>query len=53
MFRHLDYVYVKTNKTALPILHLIDVIKPDTVDFSLVKNGANLSVEVIFNSSCV
>jgi len=35
----------KTNKTALPILHLIDVIKPDTVDFSLVKNGANLSVE--------
>ena len=39
--------YFKVNKTALPIIHLIDVIKPGSIDYSLVKQGANLSQEVI------
>jgi plastin-3 len=33
----------KANKTALPIIHLIDVIKPGSIDYSVVKQGANLS----------
>jgi len=34
----------KVNKTALPIIHLIDVMKPGVIDFSIVKQGEKLSV---------
>jgi len=35
----------KANKDAVPVLHLIDVLKPGTIDYSVVKQGSNLSVE--------
>ncbi|XP_023321342.1 plastin-2 [Eurytemora carolleeae] len=35
----------KVNKTALPIIHLIDVIKPGSIDYSLVKQGATITNE--------
>lgn len=35
----------KVNKTALPIIHLIDVMKPGFVDFSLVKQAGQLTYE--------
>ena len=36
----------KTNKTSLPIIHLIDVIKPGVIDYSFVKQGESMSNEV-------
>jgi len=33
----------KTNKTALPIIHLIDVMKPGVIDYSIVKQGEKIS----------
>lgn len=35
----------KANKDAVPVLHLIDVLKPGTIDYSVVKQGSNLRVE--------
>jgi len=35
----------KTNKTSLPIIHLIDVMKPGVIDFSIVRQGQSLSDE--------
>ena len=35
--------YFQKNKTALPIIHLIDVIKPGVIDFSSVKQGDRIS----------
>jgi len=35
----------QVNKTALPIIHLVDVIKPGSIDYSLVKQGAKLTPE--------
>merc|ERR1711970_451571 len=35
----------KTNKTSLPIIHLIDVMKPGVIDFSIVRQGQSLSYE--------
>jgi len=35
----------KTNKTALPIIQLIDVMKPGVIDFSIVKQGSGISAE--------
>jgi len=35
----------KVNKTALPMIHLVDVLKPGSIDYSLVKQGANLTRE--------
>jgi len=34
----------KTIKTALPILHLIDVIKPDAIDWSVIDQGEEASL---------
>ena len=36
----------KTNKTSLPIIHLIDVIKPGVIDYSFVTQGESMSKEV-------
>ena len=36
----------KTNKTSLPIIHLIDVIKPGVIDYSFVKQGESMSNKV-------
>merc|ERR1712241_1358047 len=33
----------KTNKTAVPIIHLIDVIKPGVIDYSIAKDDPNLT----------
>ena len=33
----------KTNKTAVPIIHLIDVIKPGVIDYSIVKDEAGMT----------
>ena len=33
----------KANKTALPIIHLIDVMKPGVIDYSIVKQGDGIS----------
>ena len=33
----------KTNKTAMPIIHLIDVIKPGVIDYSTVNQDPNLT----------
>jgi len=33
----------KTNKTSLPIIHLIDVIKPGVIDYSYVKQGEGIN----------
>ena len=35
--------YFQKNKTALPIIHLIDVIKPGVIDFSIVKQEDRIS----------
>jgi len=32
----------KANKDAVPVLHLIDVLKPGTIDYSVVKQGSKL-----------
>ena len=32
----------KANKDALPVIHLIDVLKPGTIDYGVVKQGGNL-----------
>ena len=32
----------KTNKTAMPIIHLIDVIKPGVIDYSIVNKDPNI-----------
>jgi hypothetical protein len=39
-------VIVQTNKTSLPIIHLIDVIKPGVIDYSFVQQGESISKEV-------
>merc|ERR1711970_1265608 len=33
----------KTNKTALPIINLIEVMKPGVIDFSIVKQGEKIT----------
>ena len=38
--------FLQTNKTSLPIIHLIDVIKPGVIDYSVVEQGESLSGEV-------
>jgi len=35
----------KANKTALPIINLIEVMKPGVIDFSIVKQGEKLGTE--------
>lgn len=35
----------KFNGTALPVIHLIDVLKPGAIDYGTVKTGNNLSHE--------
>ena len=35
----------KTNKTAMPIIHLIDVIKPGVIDYSIVNKDPSLTEE--------
>jgi len=35
----------KANKTALPIINLIEVMKPGVIDFSIVKQGEKLGAE--------
>ena len=30
---------MQTNKTAVPIIHLIDVIKPDVIDYNIVHDA--------------
>ena len=37
----------QANKTALPIINLIEVMKPGVIDFSIVKQGDKLGAEVI------
>ena len=32
----------KTNADALPVLHLIDVLKPGKIDYNIVKEGNEL-----------
>ena len=36
----------KTNKTALPIIDLIDAMKTGVIDYSVVKTGSKLTGEV-------
>jgi len=38
----------KENRTALPIIHLVDVLKPGSIDYALVKQATNLS-----NADCL
>ena len=33
----------KSNKTAMPIIHLIDVIKPGVIDYTIAKDDPNLT----------
>jgi len=40
----------KTNKTALPIIHLIDVIKPDVIDYNIVLSDASTDEECMSNA---
>jgi len=40
----------KTNKTALPIIHLIDVIKPGVIDYSIVLSEAQSPEECMSNA---
>ncbi len=40
------------NKTALPVIHLIDAMKSGVIDYSVVKTGSQLLAKVIiFNVS--
>ena len=41
---------MQTNKTALPIIHLIDVIKPGVIDYSIVLSGAESESECMSNA---
>jgi len=41
----------KTNKTSLPIIHLIDVIKPGVIDYSVVEQGESLSGEACLSNA--
>ena len=38
--------FLQANKTALPIINLIEVMKPGVIDFSIVKQGEKLNGEV-------
>ena len=38
----------KTNKTALPIIDLIDAMKTGVIDYAVVKTGSKLDGEVNF-----
>ena len=38
----------KANKTALPIIDLIDAMKTGVIDYAVVKNGSKLDGEVRF-----
>jgi len=40
----------KTNKTAMPIIHLIDVIKPDVIDYSIVHDAPANDGECMSNA---
>ena len=46
-------MYSQVNKTALPMIHLVDVLKPGSIDYSLVKQGANLTREVRDMKMCI
>ena len=35
------------NKTALPVIHLIDSMQSGVIDYKIVKSGSNLTKEVI------
>ena len=37
----------QANKTALPIINLIEVMKAGVIDFGIVKQGDKLGAEVI------
>jgi hypothetical protein len=34
------------NKTALPVIHLIDAMKSGVINYDVVKSGQNLSLQV-------
>lgn len=36
------------NKSALPVIHLIDAMKSGVIDYSIVKSGEQLIAKVIF-----
>merc|ERR1719342_1249029 len=40
----------KGNKTALPIIHLIDVIKPDVIDYNIVLSDATTDEQCMSNA---
>jgi len=40
----------KSNKTALPIIHLIDVIKPDVIDYNIVLSDATTDEQCMSNA---
>ena len=42
----------KTNKTALPIIDLIDAMKTGVIDYAVVKTGSKLDGEVSFVREC-
>ena len=41
---------MQTNKTALPIIHLIDVIKPGVIDYAIVLSEAQTPEECMSNA---
>ena len=41
---------MQTNKTALPIIHLIDVIKPGVIDYAIVLSEAQSPEECMSNA---
>merc|ERR1711915_808139 len=41
----------KTNKTALPVIHLIDVMKPGVIDYSIVSKAEGISEEECLSNS--
>ena len=36
----------KANRTALPIIDIVDIMKPGTINYEFVKTGSSLSDEV-------
>ena len=42
----------KTNKTALPIIDLIDAMKTGVIDYAVVRTGSKLDGEVSFVREC-
>jgi len=41
----------KTNKTALPVIHLIDVMKPGVIDYSVVSKADGITKEECLSNS--